>query len=213
MEAEYFNIVVLGAMNPRLHHPAWYSLVKLISETEAEEAAKGMLVVSTPYSVFHFGGIEINCQEARWEIKANDLSLLPRLRKITAAVFDELLLHTPVSRYGFNFHFVRGVPKDCPSSFVRAISSLPLAIEVEGTESIEINLRRKTSTDLELLVIRALSDSSLSILRNYEYEVPPADGFFKLGNHIESRHDADMKRAVDSTDGLVASILSLGSRN
>ena len=68
--AELYSIVIVGSMNPRIHHPAWYEAVKILS---AEEASAASLVACTPMaSQFQLPGLNIICLQDRWEIQTQD---------------------------------------------------------------------------------------------------------------------------------------------
>jgi hypothetical protein len=130
-----YSIVVAGNMNPAIHHPAWYKLIKALSEeelassgglgarrqdtaeTSPTEQERGVTVtiaavdpndpISTPgFARFTAGKIRIACIEQSWTIATFDQNLLVRIRDVASSVF-EALGHTPVSAYGFNFAFHR----------------------------------------------------------------------------------------------------------
>ena len=50
-EHEGFSLVVLGSMNPALHHPQWYQMIGVLTEAQVEAAAE----VNAPVVELHTG--------------------------------------------------------------------------------------------------------------------------------------------------------------
>ena len=48
-KAETIAIVVLGSMNPSIHHAAWYRRVGLLNDQEEKEAIEGKGAVLLPF--------------------------------------------------------------------------------------------------------------------------------------------------------------------
>ena len=46
---DFYNVVVIGAMNPRLHTPGWYRLVGLIDDVEMKEANEARRPACEPH--------------------------------------------------------------------------------------------------------------------------------------------------------------------
>src|SRR5205814_909544 len=114
--SDVYNIVVVGAMNPRIHHPSWYELVGLLTPEQAKEA----LASSATFGLPGFAqlaapslGLTISCNEKQWTVQTENREKISLLQSITFRVFDELLKHTPVSAYGFNIIYSRETR--CPS--------------------------------------------------------------------------------------------------
>jgi hypothetical protein len=103
-----YAIVLIGAMNPRIHHPAWYQAVGLFDKEEAEAATKLPLTLATPVlAQVQTPKLLINCQDNRWEIRTVEPDQVQRIQDIACKVFDELLVHTPIAAAGFNFTFYK----------------------------------------------------------------------------------------------------------
>jgi hypothetical protein len=122
---EGYSLVVTGNMNPAIHHPIWYKEIGALTEAElvetgaipSESASLGSaksempapvlpIICSAMVSQFTSGKIRIICIPQSYTISTFDLTLLPRIREVASLVF-QVLTHTPVSAYGFNFNVHR----------------------------------------------------------------------------------------------------------
>jgi hypothetical protein len=106
-EATGLNVVVLGQMNPAIHHPAWYKFVKVLSDEEEKEALKKQFVFVPQMAQFKTGSLQFYCDLQRWQVSTTDPAQFERILKIAGLVFDEHLPHTPVNAMGLNFLFHR----------------------------------------------------------------------------------------------------------
>jgi len=96
------SIVVLGAMNPAIHHPKWYESVDILSREEADSAvAKGPLVMMPQLAQFTAATYEILCTPDKWQISAPDIASRSRQSDIAKLTFKRLN-ETPVRAYGLN---------------------------------------------------------------------------------------------------------------
>src|SRR5438876_11097010 len=102
---ESFQIVILGTMNPRLHHPLWYKAIGLLNEDELRASVSAPLTCSQEGSVFHVLGIQISCAPDRWDIATNLVALRPRILGIAKEVFTRLH-ETPIPLFAFNNDFI-----------------------------------------------------------------------------------------------------------
>jgi hypothetical protein len=115
---ELYSVVIVGSMNPAIHHPRWYLAAGLLSEgevTEAESHGRGAveeeqdagssaLWCTENYSQFTAGAFRVVCFQQNWTIMTIDRASFERARDVCAGVF-KTLHHTPISAYGFNFAF------------------------------------------------------------------------------------------------------------
>src|SRR5947209_9499838 len=104
--AEVYSIVIVGNMNPRIHHPAWYEAVEVLSREEARVAVASPVMCTPALSQVQFDGLAVLCLQDRWEIQSQDARKLERMLDIAGRTFDTLM-HTPIAAFGLNFHFVR----------------------------------------------------------------------------------------------------------
>ena len=110
-----FSVVVTGAMNPSIHHPVWYRHVGLLSEQEEREAIEGkqalLIPLPAPMAQFETGLFQVSCQQNRWQILTANHAATDRIVSIAETLFDEILPHTPVTQFGYNFDFVFDIAK------------------------------------------------------------------------------------------------------
>src|SRR5271166_677089 len=199
-DKELYNIVVVGAMNPRIHVPSWYSQFDLISKEEYDAAIVAASTLATAqFSQFQFAGITVLCLPDRWEIKTTKRSDLDRMKAITQKIFDELLMHTPVMLMGFNFIWqkatnVANVARHLASRLVE----MPFGLADVAPDSGEFSIRRVSENRLNAITVAPspLPDSSsyVNISINYEYKFA-AEGPFKLEDTAFARYAADQKEA------------------
>jgi len=209
--ASLYNIVAIGAMNPRLHHPAWYQLIGAISSGEADEAASSPVVCVQPFATFRFDDITIACQENRWEISTGKLSARPRLLSIAALVFAKLN-ETPIEIFGFNSNFdvetrVRNV-RECLTRLLIGLD-VGLPDQQDATHFCGINMRH--AYDDHSIHIRVqpsqLSDDVLFIGYNTEYLTKSAGpGYFDFGKLIAPRFDEHLQMATENAQRILAQL-------
>jgi hypothetical protein len=121
--SDIFSITVAGAMNPAIHHPAWYRAIGALNDSELTLAGAApdpavqqtpgtspsgaALPICTPaFSQFTAGAIRVICINQSWTISTHEKILLVKIRDIATKVFSALG-HTPVSAYGLNFSYHR----------------------------------------------------------------------------------------------------------
>lgn len=107
VEKSLFSIVVIGNMNPSIHHPTWYQLTNIISKKEETFAIENKDLVCTPqFSKLITYNYRIHCVTDRWEILTEDEKKSDLILKVAADTFKHLS-ETPIIAYGFNFNFQR----------------------------------------------------------------------------------------------------------
>lgn len=109
-----YSVVIVGRMNPAIHHPYWYKTHQLISDEELQESlSNGQLqAVSNPaMSILQFAttSFRVLCQPDKWEIHAKNGDNLARILSLTKSVFDGLLPQTPTTAMGLNVNATQGV--------------------------------------------------------------------------------------------------------
>jgi hypothetical protein len=210
-DSSFFNIVVVGEMNPRIHHPAWYRHVGLISAEEAELAYKSDGTFTLPPQAhITLSAIGIDCQMNRWEIGTSDEGQVNRIREITCKVFDELLKHTTVTVVGYNVNFVKHVHHDHVSRLLGAqLTSLPLGLP--NKEGIQGELVLKHSSDNRTTIVRVAGRTdSVSVSSNFEYRIDNSvTQSFDLRPIFERQYESDRREAVDQTSSVLQAIQRL----
>lgn len=145
-------IAISGAMNPAIHHPAWYGFIGAINSEEMAlaatmpvQAVAGAVVriqanqafCSAQFSQFTAGNLRVTCIPETWTISATDASGLDRIKDIADKVFAALA-HTPISGYTISlFHHRHTSIMDVGAYLAQAIRSVPLGImRIEDAEEL-----------------------------------------------------------------------------
>lgn len=137
------SIVVVGGMNPAIHHPSWYRYNGLISPDEeltalANEADPMFLLPNM--AQFSIAFFTVQCQQNRWEIKTTIDDQFDRIGTFAARLFDVLLPHTPVARFGINLHLQYRLP--CENVGSRLVELLRrTGIPVGGSQTVNAAFR------------------------------------------------------------------------
>lgn len=206
---DLYNIVVLGAMNPSIHHASWYRLVELCSPEEADAAAvRPNSFASRAVSQVDFGDYIVTCHEQRWEIATKNENRIDRILDLAGRIFDEVLLHTPVAAMGFNFiYFREEADAKLAVSLATRIGSA-LDIDSDGASSGTLAIRRHSGGRLCQVTLEIPEGSdTVQVRNNFEYRLDrPSFEFFKLADTIAERHPKDRAEAIAQTDRVVHSL-------
>jgi hypothetical protein len=203
-----YNIVIVGAMNPRIHHPSWYQSVGLFSELEFEEAiASPDTIVTPPFSQVQTSLLTISCQEDRWTIQTSKVAEVGRMQAIAATVFDDLLKHTPVERFGFNINLQSHTAhSDVGSYLASCLIQTPLSIDPDFAVSAEFTMRRSYPDHTQMVVVRPGTEKfTVAVASNYEYVVKETT-FFKIADYFAKHFQADLEASVDQTGRVTEAI-------
>jgi hypothetical protein len=180
---EFCSIVILGMMNPAIHHPSWYQSVKLIDEQERDSAVAGQIVIMQQVSQFSTSDFSIICVPDRWEIQSRKFASMDRILALASRVF-EILDHTPVGAFGYNFHFHREtLSRSVGNLLGRAIKELPLGLRGVGDAEGQVILTSSAENQKRTVTIAQspLGTNRLFMGFNYHYDLmgvrPPGAHF------------------------------------
>lgn len=124
MTRRQYSIVVVGRMNPSIHHPLWYEIIGGLSE--AEVACATGVVLTPEFSRFETSGLEIVCLAGRWQVKTSKDELASRVVEVAKSVFDRLA-DTPIDLFALNYDWWSTTSSDDVGTLLGgAVSSLPL---------------------------------------------------------------------------------------
>ena len=215
---DIYNIVVLGAMNPRIHTPAWYRLAKLISEEEFNISMLSPEVMTLPMgSQFRINEFMITCQLDRWEVQCHSLENLSRLRAIACKAFDELLPHTPVGAMGYNFIYQRETAVSDIGRFLAKRLSHPsfnLGVVDPALGSMSITqVNGNRSLQVGLMAVPPEPASFLQVSNSYEHRFisdPTSFQLFNLADTLDKFYEDDRKDAEQRLSSVLAAIEKAG---
>jgi hypothetical protein len=204
---DQFSIVIIGAMNPSIHHPSWYRLVGILAPPEAETAAKA--AVCTPFgSQFQVGDLLVKCEPGRWLIQTGNPAALDRMVAIAAATFDHLP-ETPVGAYGLNFLFVRGTKlADIGKALAKAVNSLALGLWLEAAATVTFSVRIPTEGRMVQQDVAAVGGqpSHVSVSHNMHYTIQEGEGRFDLGGRLRELFPKEHGEAQQRTENIVTAL-------
>jgi len=208
--SDVYNIVVVGAMNPRIHHPSWYEIVGLLTPEQAQEALTSPATFGLPrltqLSVPSLR-LTISCNEQQWTAQSEDRESIGLLQSITFRVFDELLKHTPVTAYGFNIFYQRETR--CPSVgkfLADLIAESQLGFPADEAD---ITLRRALGDyKCQVIIQKSPHDKgTVSLSFNQEYSmIGPPNQFFMMRERVPAQFDAALTDAEEQTARIVGEI-------
>jgi|SRR5208282_2476880 len=208
-QTDTYAIVVVGGMNPLIHHPSWYRAVELLNDEEVEQATRTpFLIVTRPLSQFQTPKLTIACQDNRWEIRTSDPDQVQRIQDITSRVFDEILPHTPVMAAGFNFNYRRATTaKDVAGYLASVLINAYLGLKGDHATSGEVTLRRSFDEHTALANVQPAPDDKGAVLiaHNFEYQFKH-EGSFNLGDVIRQRYGLDRSESEEQTAVIVEAI-------
>ncbi|MDO8434941.1 MAG: hypothetical protein Q7S58_21285 [Candidatus Binatus sp.] len=212
----FFSVALVGAMNPAIHHYAWYLHENILKKEEADIAAQsGAGVCTAQLSQLQFGAILIFCDPIRWQISTSEIQAVGRIVKIADDTFS-VLRHTPVSAFGFNFNHHRStrLPK-VNNTLARMVRSLPLGLISEDREESAGKLNYQHSVGGGRVITVQIEPSvrgpdQVYVAVNVEYRMTAAAGEFKAFElKLEERFPGDRKFAEQQLEFIVKALNSL----
>ncbi|GAC1451078.1 MAG: hypothetical protein NVSMB9_35950 [Isosphaeraceae bacterium] len=205
----FFSVVVIGHMNPMIHHASWYHHFDLLTEEETKEAVQSPNTYAIPpMSQIQIEALRIVCQQDKWEIQTTVAPNLERIRRIAERVFDHLLPHTPVSRYGFNFNHCRSTNgRDVGGFLASRLTGSSLGLDPANATSGEITLRRSFEDHVVMIVVKPGTGDTVAVANNFEY---PLEGLartdfalFHLADKFQATFGRDRMEAEHQVEAVV----------
>ena len=214
---ELYSIVVVGKMNPAIHHPVWYQYLGLLDQRERDAAVGGPLVVMQQVSQFKAPAFTILCTPDRWEIQAFYREFMDRILVIASKVFD-VLTHTPVSSYGFNFHVHKEVNVENPGrSLGNVVRRLPFGLNL--SDNMEGELSAVAVSPYHRLTISVANSplgQSLAWIRfnaHYDVAVRAEPTHFDLASLLTEHFWPDFERAQRYNQSVADGFSRIGDGN
>jgi hypothetical protein len=200
---DMFSIVIVGVMNPAIHQPRWYHLLKLIDDAELESAEKtpGNVIVAAEGSQLIVPGLTIVCTPRRWEVRTTELALANRILATTCTTF-EALFHTPVEVYGFNFHHHKRTSNATASQFLAKSLGAQWGLGMDERDRAEVSFVEPRS---EVTVTTVIAPSGggpdmVHVRINKEYRVQSKELHFDLSALLRERYMADLEWAARTAE-------------
>jgi hypothetical protein len=208
-EDNLISIVVVGAMNPRIHHPLWYNLVGIIDHKETDYALeRDDLICTPPISKFLTSQFLIICQQDRWEIQTKVFNKSKEIISVAKRVFD-ILDETPIQNFGFNFNFIRKNPH---GNTVHISSDLIKKIDIglpkkEGVANFTFSWKESKRKTTVIIKPIENDENLLSVSINLHYNIEEIIGKskrFDLGELFTKHFQYDEKESYNLLNDIIA---------
>ncbi|MEW6741708.1 MAG: hypothetical protein AB1486_03025 [Planctomycetota bacterium] len=207
-----YSIVVLGAMNPAIHHPKWYQAVGMLTDDEAGQAVRsGGLVVIPHVAQFQTAGMLIQCTTDRWQVNTAEAQHRRRMLDLAVNTFDRLA-ETPISAYGFNAQFDVTVDLRVVTSLGVTSSQKPLDLSFHGMDPalesfafsysfppLEIAGQPRVHRQLKATIARSSrARDALVVDTNAHHQIEPEPQFSRFDLPVLLRESADVHATEDA---------------
>ena len=193
---EAISIVVIGAMNPRIHQPHWYSATNIIHDDDMQAAVQSLISVPrvTQFAIDH---IRITCQDDRWDLFAEGWESFPRGLDIAVSTWNKLP-ETPVVSYGFNFF--ANLTLTTIGAGKLLCSLLPPRISELGVNPVEAEFKIigiEPDLGQATVDLRPSDQSDATITASINYHFTPDDnvGYFDLGSTLNGKFSLCLESA------------------
>lgn len=205
-------VVVLGAMNPAIHHPAWYHIMSIITEPEYKKSLSHPVVVSPPVAQFVSDGFSIVCLPDRWQV-LSDTPDATRIVALAKKTFD-ILDHTPVTAYGINHDFHVETAKQISPTLMTIVrqTDLPFPLNEVGTAAITYIAEVKNCTFQTVVSVSPRGPNFLYVQNNVHFPILPSEDAIKkfdLGPLLEDAFQGHEERVQLMVSNLVKAIQEL----
>jgi hypothetical protein len=179
MEKLQFSIVVLGAHNPAIHYPLWYSSIAGAIDSEEYNAAmnEGVVICTPEVSQFNFGQTAVTCTRQFWKVVSEGTK--DRALRLATHVFERLR-DTPITRYGINLDYT------LPPTW-RDLSTLAIAPGLLPGSVCQVESRAATPLGGEHWARLCFAKGQRSLLNNFDYAPPKVQHEFDLRPLLDAR--------------------------
>lgn len=201
------TVVVVGHMNPAIHHPAWYLAGGSLKPEESEAVAvRGGVVIVPQFARFETARWRVECFPDRWTISTLVSAAPDEVIEVTCKTFERLC-ETPVSAFGLNYDR-SGVLLAGAAPFEQLMSALKLESYVVNQLAFArflhpmvtgaVTLRR------QLNVVLGVTPEANGVLRLNVHHDIEVGGKFDLSSPLRAAYSD----ATGITGALAASILT-----
>ena len=209
-DRDHYTIVVVGAMNPAIHHPVWYQQIGVLSAAETQ-AAKD-IILTPVLTQFATSDLGVACASDRWTIKTERVDLLEQTLNIASRIF-EVLDQTPVSAFGFNFDFHRRTALDDVGSMLAArVASMGIGVETAGAISADLRFRRASKDRRITATIQSskFGPQMIYVGTNFHYDIKlmGISGPFDLASLFRKHFHVDREHAAQELGAIVSAVTS-----
>ena len=208
-----YNITILGAMNPRIHHPFWYKLIGAITEEEYKQALSDPQLICTAFaSQFSVSNIAVACQGERYTISTQIAGNRKRIAEIAGIVFKKLF-ETPINRVGCNSILeLETTVKNVGAWISAKMDVARFGFSAESLKSGQLSLTSALQNHTQTITLgpSALAQDVVSLAINTEYKPTAKAGevYVDFSPDLTVWLEANVGRAMDLAATLVSTMNS-----
>jgi hypothetical protein len=202
------SVVIVGAMNPAIHHPAWYHSVSIITQEEFDASLLKPVLVNQQIAQFAIDGFSVLCFPDRWQASC-DAEDGSRIIEVTKATFEKLY-HTPISAYGVNHDFHVETTKQIHSTLGAIVrkTGLPFPPDEVATATLTYTVEASGNTFKTTIAPSPRGPNFLHIQNNAHFIIQESNPQFDLGPLLdeairknEDRSQLMLSSLVDAIQG------------
>lgn len=219
IEAVEYSVVLLGTMNPAIHHPSWYRLTGLCDANAMKLAEEDeQIALTRDFARFRTPDFEIACLRDTWTITSRQEDALSRIIEIALGTFDGKLPETPITAFGFNFKYQAKVQiPDVKGYLSECLGRIPIGLKGLGVTSAAFTSKKET--DDRVLNIRIEPSinfpDAVFVALNFHHQlaVPEEPRHFKLEPLVVPQFDracAEAQSLLDRITGALGQPLERG---
>lgn len=175
LRLESCSIVAIGALNPAIFHPMWFSSHGLIRESEAKVARD--LMCTNEITSFECEWLSLQVTNQRFVAQTIDSSMKIPLRDLVLSTF-QILEHTPLRSFGFNFeqHLTFSNSDDYALIGHHFVPKEPWAEILDDSRTLVVSVVGKRSScsanSIQIKVVPSGAPNTVAFSINQHYDVP-----------------------------------------
>lgn len=208
------SVVAIGAFNPAILSPIWFSAFNLIRKSEAADAQEKQ-VVSADVTVFSTDWFSVQVVQQRLVIETRDPSKSGPLRDLVKGLFG-ILEHTPIHAFGFNSDQAFDLPAKSTRDLWGKVAPPQLWTEVLKNPRpcrLDIDATRKDHDANRIhVILESSADECTTVIRvNQHYDVKAVEDAPRSPAFLLSKLDTDWDEFLEFTRQTADRIISLES--
>ena len=211
---EAISIVVIGAMNPRIHQPHWYAAADIINDDDKRAAIQSLISVPR-VTQFAMDNLRITCQDDRWDLLAEGEGAFPKGVSIAVSTWNKLS-ETPVVSYGFNFFANFSIASGNAGKALCALISPSASKLVASADAAELKIvGSEPGLGQQTVHLRPSdqADESISASINYHFVPDENTDYFDLGSALNSNYSLCFENARSKLAGISSLFNQLVAEN
>lgn len=206
-----WQIVVVGNIDPRQHHPTWYRQIGGISDGEFALAMKTLTgfipppmpgTSPTSFVQFDTGDFALAVVGDRWTIQTTAEAGRRRMLDVVSLVFDEKLFELSITAFGINRNWTVKLESMTASQFLgHRLQETNLAFpKGNGTGGPIFFSNPSGEFDTTYTISPMLNNEKwLQVAYNRHHPIPKSAGkpfYFALGEMVKGNAESDWQSAV-----------------